>query len=29
MFDASIYEFYYGRGPEVNLLPIVADRWTT
>ena len=29
MFDASIYEFYYGRGPEVNLLPIVEDRWTT
>ena len=29
MFDASIYEFFYGRGPENPLLPIVADRWTT
>jgi len=29
IFDASIYEQYYGRGPEVNMLPIVADRWTT
>ncbi len=28
MFDASIYEFFYGRGPENNILPIVADRWT-
>jgi TonB-linked SusC/RagA family outer membrane protein len=29
IFDASVYEFYYGRGPETNMLPIVADRWTT
>lgn len=29
IFDASIYEHYYGRGPETNMLPIVADRWTT
>tara|TARA_B100000963_G_scaffold174670_1_gene151955 strand:- start:5945 stop:9034 length:3090 start_codon:yes stop_codon:yes gene_type:complete len=28
MFDASIYEHYYGRGPETNMLPIVVDRWT-
>ena len=29
IFDASIYEHYYGRGPETNMLPIVAERWTT
>ena len=29
IFDTSIYEHYYGRGPETNMLPIVADRWTT
>ena len=28
IFDASIYEHYYGRGPETNMLPIVAERWT-
>ena len=28
LFDASIYEHYYGRGPETNMLPIVAERWT-
>ena len=28
MFDASIYEFFYGRGPENPILPLVVDRWT-
>ena len=28
VLDASVYEEYYGRGPETNILPIVADRWT-
>jgi TonB-linked SusC/RagA family outer membrane protein len=28
VFDASIYEFYYGRDASFNLLPLVKDRWT-
>ncbi len=28
VLDASVYEEYYGRGPETNILPVVADRWT-
>ena len=28
ILDGSVYEEYYGRGPETNMLPIVADRWT-
>ncbi len=28
VLDASVYEEYYGRGPETNILPILADRWT-
>ena len=28
IFDASVYEFWFGRDASFNLLPIVEDRWT-
>ena len=28
VLDASVYEEFYGRGPETNILPVLADRWT-
>lgn len=28
VYDATIESFFYGRGPEHNLLPLVKDRWT-